>query len=160
MEQGTLGAQTFWQLCSLRLRRNSRAARVAGKRDARLDRGCWGSPISRRRPVLRGVGEGCKMTFPCRCYNRIKGKVCFTRKSLRMRPEQYADAWRQPKCPSCGARKWHVDKYRVRKEMGWKPMCNCGGYHFYHRKGSKFCYHHPNAEQHHVERYEHHEQQR
>jgi hypothetical protein len=30
--------------------------------------------------------------------------------------------------------------------------CTCGGYHFIHRKKSKFCYENPNAEQHYLER--------
>jgi hypothetical protein len=32
--------------------------------------------------------------------------------------------------------------------------CNCGGYHFLHRKGSRYCYEHPMAPQHHAERRE------
>jgi hypothetical protein len=31
--------------------------------------------------------------------------------------------------------------------------CDCGGYHFVHRRKSKFCYHHPDAEKNHSERY-------
>ena len=94
------------------------------------------------------------MGVQCRCFNRINGKVCFTRKSLAKHPRQYVEVRNQPKCPSCGGRQWHVDKYRIKVELTYARSCDCGGYHFIHRKGSKYCYHHPQAEQHHTERYE------
>ena len=84
------------------------------------------------------------MTLPCRCHNRINGKTCFTRKSLAQRPEHYV---RQPRCPSCGARKWAIDKWRIKHEIwGYGDTCNCGGYWFPHRKGSKYCEWHPEWE--------------
>jgi hypothetical protein len=61
-----------------------------------------------------------------------------------------------PKCHYCGKRKWFVDKWRIRHEThGRGPTCACGGYPFLHRRGSKFCYHNPNAEAHHTERHSH-----
>ena len=92
------------------------------------------------------------MTIPCRCHNRINGRVCFTRKSLSRKPDDYAAVRYQPRCPGCGARKWHVDKWRVRHELG--KACNCGGYWFPHRLGSKYCYSHPEVERNQTERYE------
>jgi hypothetical protein len=88
--------------------------------------------------------------FPCRCLTRINGVKCTGRRSLRMKPEHYTI---QPKCASCGKRHWYIDKYRMRKEMGRGPSCMCGGLHFPHRKGTKFCYSHPNAEADHTDRY-------
>lgn len=75
------------------------------------------------------------MTIACRCKN------CGTRKSLNHKPDWYI---RQPKCPSCGLRAWRIDKYRIRRE--YAPGCNCGGYHFPHREGSKFCHYNPDYE--------------
>jgi len=94
------------------------------------------------------------MGVPCRCINRIGGKTCFTRKTLAMKPEHYTAVRYQPKCPSCGVRHWMIDKYRIKVEKARSRICYCGGMHFVHRKGCKFCYHHPNAEQDHIERYE------
>lgn len=91
------------------------------------------------------------MTVPCRCLTQINGVRCHQRKSLARRPQDYI---RQPKCPACGARRWYIDRYRLRIEMDRKQSCDCGGYHFIHRRGSKYCYHHPNAEINHAERYE------
>lgn len=93
------------------------------------------------------------MTIPCRCFNRIHGVTCFTRKSLAKHPDDYAAVRYQPRCPSCGARQWHVDKHRVRVEMARGKSCDCGGYWFVHRRGSRMCHHHPNAERHQSERY-------
>lgn len=91
------------------------------------------------------------MPVPCRCHNRINGRRCDTRRSLAKLPDHYTEVRYQPKCPSCGARKWYVDRYRIRKEHG--TGCDCGGYWFIHRKGSEYCYHHPDAEKHHKARY-------
>jgi hypothetical protein len=70
-----------------------------------------------------------------------------------MHPDHYTAVHYQPKCPSCGARKWHADVWRQENEKGRKPMCLCSGYHFPHRKGSKFCHHNPSVEKHMEERY-------
>lgn len=68
-----------------------------------------------------------------------------------MKPSEYL---RQPQCPQCGQRHWYIDRYRIKVELAKNRTCDCGGYHFVHRKGSKYCYHHPDAEKHHTERYE------
>jgi len=51
-----------------------------------------------------------------------------------------------PRCRRCGNRTY----YRVPPRKG--VTCNCGGYEFKHRKGSKYCYEHPDAEALHTER--------
>jgi len=87
------------------------------------------------------------MGLPCRCIAQHKGKVCFTRRSLAMRPEQYSAERYIPRCPSCGARKWMIDRWRLKHEVRGKgDTCYCSGYHFMHRKGSKYCEHNPNWE--------------
>lgn len=63
----------------------------------------------------------------CRC------RKCDARKTLTKHPDAYV---RQPRCHNCGARDWRPT---VRRQEN----CACGGYHFIHRKGSKFCEHHP-----------------
>lgn len=80
--------------------------------------------------------------YPCRCLK------CRHRRSLNHKPDDYV---RPPKCKFCGSTKWWLDTYRMKKEMDSKLTCNCGGYWFPHRKGSKFCHYHPNAEQIHTE---------
>jgi len=46
-----------------------------------------------------------------------------------------------------------VDWYRMRKERAATP-CDCHGYGFLHRKGSRFCIHNPNlTDADHEERY-------
>jgi len=90
--------------------------------------------------------------FPCRCLTRINGVKCTQRKSLQMRPKEY-EPGRQPKCPQCGKRNWYIETYRMKKEMGYQPMCRCSGYHFPHRHKSKYCFDNPQAEANHSERY-------
>jgi hypothetical protein len=92
--------------------------------------------------------------YPCRCLGRVarktatkhdgKYRTCDARRSLRKRPSQYAI---QPKCKQCGSRKWGIDKYRLHKERGSENTCYCEGRHFVHRKGSKYCVHHPRYEE-------------
>lgn len=81
----------------------------------------------------------------CRCLN------CEHRQALRHKPVWYV---RPPQCNVCGKRRWYVDKWMMGRDTSPRTGmgCMCGGYHFIHRKGSKFCYEHPNAEQHHTER--------
>lgn len=94
------------------------------------------------------------MGVPCRCGHTVAGKTCFARRTLAKAPADYSAPRYMPLCHYCGARKWFVDKWRARHEVwGNGNTCDCGGYHFPHRKGSKFCYHNPNAEQHHTARY-------
>jgi hypothetical protein len=106
--------------------------------------------------------------YPCVCGCRIRvaglpkrihkcGRVsqpttrtCHARRSLRFKPSMYT---RQPKCQVCGGRNWIVDTYRMKHEMGNAPMCMCSGLAYPHRKGCKYCYSHPNAEQDHIDQY-------
>jgi hypothetical protein len=74
------------------------------------------------------------MRYRCRCQK------CRTRKTLSMKPVDYL---KPPPCPSCGSRKWTIDKYRHRKELGSRLTCYCGGYPFMHRIKSGYCYHNP-----------------
>lgn len=83
-------------------------------------------------------------------YQR-KTVQCGQRKTLAKHPDDYI---RLPKCPACGAQNWMIDKWRLKHEVrGNGDVCRCGGYHFQHRKGSKYCYEHPDAEKIHSERY-------
>lgn len=41
-------------------------------------------------------------------------------------------------------------KDRVAKRWGKKQACNCQGYWFQHRKGSKWCHNNPDIEQVHL----------
>lgn len=91
--------------------------------------------------------------YPCRCLTRKNGVRCNGRRSFRMKPEQY-EPGRIPKCPLCAGKKWFIDKYRIRVEMAQGRTCACSGYHFMHRKGSKFCFHHPDADVFHSARYD------
>lgn len=54
---------------------------------------------------------------------------------------------RLPTCTRCGGKTY----YKVKQREG--PTCSCGGYEFKHRKGSKYCYHHPDIDKHMEERY-------
>lgn len=86
--------------------------------------------------------------YPCRCLGRIKIKgltktrACNCRTSLSKHPDDYV---RPRKCLQCGSHKWGIDKYRMRNEHG--KSCLCSGLHFPHRKGCKYCEHHPRHEQ-------------
>lgn len=57
--------------------------------------------------------------YPCRCQNRIDGKRCNARRSLRRKPDEYI---RPPKCHNCGAANWAVDWHRLAN-----PESSCGG---------------------------------
>ena len=110
------------------------------------------------RRILCCTWKGTKMShtkkYPVRCLTIINGVKCGTRRSLSMRPSEYSPG-RIPKCPHCGGTKWVIDTYRIRVEMAAGRTCACSGYHFFHRKGSKFCFHHPKEEENHSERYSH-----
>lgn len=56
---------------------------------------------------------------------------CRTRNAFRRPIETY----RQKKCKACGHTRFYYDKERNRKQ----PSCECQGYHFPHRPGSRFC---------------------
>jgi len=61
-------------------------------------------------------------------------RVCATRKVLNRHPDHYI---RQPKCHHCGARNWRPVKRNRQR------TCNCNGYWFPHRAGSRCCEEHP-----------------
>lgn len=70
------------------------------------------------------------MGFLCRCSNHN----CHVRRSLNRLPQDYI---RPPKCLSCGGRQWKWDKWQERKNK--ETVCDCQGYYWKHRKGSKWC---------------------
>ena len=78
------------------------------------------------------------MSWPCRC----RRKACQARQNKRYRPESYT---RAPKCRACGKGLLRVDEYRQRAERhNAAAVCRpdrtgCCGYHFPHRRGSKWC---------------------
>lgn len=74
--------------------------------------------------------------LPHRCWR------CDLRRTLSKRLDDYV---RTPKCKRCGTRSLYLCKDRLAKNWGRKHKCNCGGYWFPHRKGSKWCEHHPRA---------------
>lgn len=82
------------------------------------------------------------MSLPLRCSN------CQHRKSIKKISHSKLNdiSEYKAKCTICSGTKWRVDKYRLKHELGIKPSCDCGGYHFRHRKGSGMCYYHPDAE--------------
>jgi DNA-directed RNA polymerase subunit RPC12/RpoP len=64
---------------------------------------------------------------------------CRTRNSFKQPLEDYR---RAKKCRACGYTKFYWDKERNRKA----DFCTCNGYHFNHRRGSKFCWANPQYE--------------
>jgi hypothetical protein len=64
----------------------------------------------------------------------VRCRQCQARRVLAHHPDWYK---RIPKCRSCGAQ-----DYRPVKNYH-RPVCECTGYHFIHRKGSKHCDFHP-----------------
>jgi hypothetical protein len=66
------------------------------------------------------------MAYRCRCTR------CDKRRALRLPPDEYL---RPPKCTRCGNRRYYVVPQRGGQ------VCDCGGYHFKHRRGSKWCKH-------------------
>jgi len=64
-------------------------------------------------------------------------KNCRSRRSL---PKMLAFYVKEPKCLACGRNTLTLDKHRMKKEVGPEANnCFCDGYHFPHRKGSKWC---------------------
>lgn len=57
------------------------------------------------------------------------------------------------RCPVCRTRRknWGLLQQHMQHE-GHRAPCDCGGYHFKHRPGSKFCYVNPLAPLRHVDR--------
>lgn len=73
------------------------------------------------------------MSVPYRC-NRCRQRKSFTDKQLRAYKTD-----KSFKCSQCSGI-FKPDKYRIKNEKGRTNICNCGGYLFEHRKGSKFCF--------------------
>ena len=59
------------------------------------------------------------------------------RVTLKKRKEEYVT---EPRCKCCGG-ELAIDTYRQSKKETKKFNCNCDGYHFTHRIGSKWCNH-------------------
>ena len=80
------------------------------------------------------------MLYRYRCWKRMAdGKKCGGRKTLKKMIAFYV---REPKCPNCGNKTLVLDRHRMENEVGGnKPACHCDGYHFPHRRGSKWCVH-------------------
>jgi len=89
----------------------------------------------------------CLTTYKDPAYSNGRRK-CTGRRMLTKHPDEYV---RAPKCPHCGGRKWYLDKQIVRRHA--RERCNCGGWHFTHRRGSKYCFHSATAEADHGTRY-------
>jgi hypothetical protein len=70
------------------------------------------------------------MSFAYRC-NKCRG-----RNTIARRIDDYI---RIPKCRHCGHKGFYLDKDRQYRG----DYCSCEGYHYTHRKKSKFCIHHP-----------------
>lgn len=82
---------------------------------------------------------------------------CRGRNRLRRKPEEYK---RLPPCARCGSKMtayplgrnqphYVLDRYRIYRERGPKVTCvpgrsGCNGYHFPHRRGSRWCVDNPN----------------
>ena len=71
------------------------------------------------------------MLYHYRCTRRRRG--CQGRKTLKKPIEQYV---RVPTCPNCKG-PLYFDKRR--KEETQKNKCQCDGYPYPHKRGSKFC---------------------
>lgn len=70
-----------------------------------------------------------------RCNKRLgDGVRCYTSHNLKRKIEQYI---RKPRCNGCGALLTYRDHFRER--LNKQRKCGCDGYHFPHRKGSKWC---------------------
>lgn len=81
-------------------------------------------------------------TVKCRCWR------CWARRDLSKPPSHYV---RLPKCKGCGMPSLFVDRFIGTKRDKRMKKCNCTGYHFTHRRGSKWCHHNPSIEQLHTE---------
>jgi hypothetical protein len=99
------------------------------------------------------ITSGSVRTYPSgRVYQRTT-RQCGTRRTLRKHPLEYSAERYTPQCPTCGARNWTVDTNRIRTLRSGREVCGCGGYHFTHRRGSRYCLEHPDAERLQDERY-------
>lgn len=74
------------------------------------------------------------MRYHTRC------RKCGTRRVLPRHPDDYV---RLPACRVCGAHSFRVDKWMMKRDT-YGQACTCGGYWFWHRRGSLWCYENPN----------------
>ncbi len=77
------------------------------------------------------------MAFPHRC-SRCEKRHTFSRK--------WNQFVRLKRCWFCGNKRFYVDRWMQRR--GRQQRCNCLGYWFPHRKGSKFCESNANYHEH------------
>ncbi|AWM87347.1 hypothetical protein C4E04_11785 [Microvirga sp. 17 mud 1-3] len=69
--------------------------------------------------------------YHCRC------RKCEARRVLPRHPDDYL---RPPRC-ACGAKSWRIDRWMNTRDTSMHGAgCNCSGYWFTHRRGSKFCW--------------------
>lgn len=71
------------------------------------------------------------MSWPYRCTK----ERCKVRRALRKKKELYV---REPTCDACGS-PLRLDVYEQKQHK--LKRCLCDGYHFPHRRGSKWCVH-------------------
>ena len=82
------------------------------------------------------------MGYTYRCRRHVDGKSHQVQKTFPRPLEHYKHT---PKCPECGSRLfWWLHVRRQNRD----DYCTCSGYHWKHRKGSKFCEHNAWAEYH------------
>ena len=76
------------------------------------------------------------MLKPHRCPH------CGKRSYFKMWLDEYI---RPPKCKHCPSKKLYMLKaeYKEQRIRNKKDVCYCDGYHFPHRKASKYCIHNP-----------------
>lgn len=84
-----------------------------------------------------------RRTFPHRCVK------CEARRTLQKLWSRYTV---KPRCQVCGYYRLYPCRDRLPSRWGRRHLCGCEGYHFKHRRRSKYCEHHPKAAEHHAER--------
>jgi hypothetical protein len=56
------------------------------------------------------------------------------------------------RCPECRTRRKDYGLFQQHLRSTGHRVCQCGGYHYGHRKGSPFCHHNPLAAIYHADR--------
>lgn len=56
------------------------------------------------------------------------------------------------RCPDCRTRRKDYKLFTQHLRDSGHRLCNCGGYHYSHRKGSTYCYKNPISAIHHADR--------